>query len=709
MKKNIFKMNKLKIKLLALLVPVLLVLQTGFSTNNSLAAENEINIDKRVVSYNEVDNSYNIELSVKGEKQIKENVVDIVLCIDTSSSMNAKKGTPPNEFTRLDKVKEAVKKFCADFVDTKTGLFYNGVRIGICDFNHKLDLNNVQERNDYLKINDNYYKAGNIKGGSSNDAQVVCNFTNNLDSINSAVDNLVAASTSGTNIQAGIECAGNMFEENATKKYIILFTDGEPTVSNNHWLGEGHKSVYKKKGNKYVYDKDVEGLAYLSSSGWQPDVKNWISDVHFTEAQRQYNTLLASIPATFPEIAPKYTDDELKFYVVADITDLNKRAEGNNGDIDEPYDYDSSYGKAFRLLNSINNTGGMKEIIDDNTIPTVFDEIARIIENESGIYILLDGVIKDKVPKEFMLPTVEELTLQLNDEITSGIIKNISVNSNTREITFELGDVDDVEIKFSYKLKPSNEYFYGYDVPTNTEAKIFYDDPDSTPKEQTFPVPKVIIEPKVCNLEIEKKIFDSTGNIELKPDYMNGTNVQLPYSGELIESYPILLKGDNGSYNFNIDFDFKSLPNDVDLENKIIKMSFIMKDENTDLNSINSFMQQLMNYPEFRESTEAKWQNWREWSNLGYMNVGTYKVSELVPMNYNLNRIRVSVTNINGEVTNYIYENSEDIHKSGNLEEAKVDIRSGVKKVKIVVENKKVNSNYWFDKAVRNNEFQLTK
>ena len=124
-------------------------------------------------------------------------------------------------------------------------------------------------------------------------------------------------------------------------------------------------------------------------------------------------------------------------------------------------------------------------------------------------------------------------------------------------------------------------------------------------------------------------------------------------------------------------------------------VNFIMKNDETNLAAINTF---LNNYTGFNEEDKKQWDSW---SKLGYLTVGTYKVSEVVPMNYNLNRIIVTTTKIDDSVI-------EDVYEGDKLQNAKIEFNSSIKHIKIVVENKKVNKDYWFDKSECDNVFRFS-
>lgn len=698
MKKRDFNKNKLKIKLLALFVSLLFVVGAGKFIGDSLAAENNIEVDKKITSFDETKGICNIELSVKGELMESEKKADIVLCIDSSGSMN-------NIFesqSKLMKVKSAVEDFSKMF-SNGTDKLSDGIRIGVCQFyngdNFLIPKGTL--RDDYVKVSDKYYQAGDLLRGSSADGKKVCDFTDKPSDIKNALSRLNNELMTSTNMQAGIECAGEMLKNSTNKKYIILFTDGYPTISNNHAFAKSTGNVYVRdgKGNYTLKAENVEDLGYKTALGnWKRlskvtlDSKTWLNDRHFIETQKAYNSLLVGSK----DEPAKYKNDELKFYVIADTSGLDRGYKNLKAGYDSrAYDINSEYGKAINLLQSINNTGGMKELTDINQISNAFKEIAANIDKDASKAMLRDGRIEDFIPNEFIMPTEAEIKAELDSELKSGVIKDIKIDNDSRKITFILGTVRQTEVKFRYSLKVKNQYFYGPNVSTNTKAELYYKEPaiDSTiEKKKDFPVPKVTINPKLCSLDIEKRIFNPSGNTQIKPDY-NDDNLECSkFAGELYETFSILLKGTKGNYNFKVDAESPGSTENMK------SMDFIMKDDETDLDAINNFINNSNNYLGFSEDAKIKW---KEWKSLGYVTAGSYAVSEVVPMNYSLNRIRVISTRVDNSVI-------EDVYDGDKLQNAKIDVNSSIKHIKIIVENRKVNSNYWFDKSVKDNEFKFS-
>ena len=129
MKKIDFNRNKLKIKLLALFVLLVFVVGAGDFAGYSLAEEKGIEFDKKITSFDEEKGICNIEMSVKGPLMDSEKGADIVLCIDSSGSMN----NILDRETKLTKVKNAINNFTNVF-SNGTDKLSDGIKIGICQF-----------------------------------------------------------------------------------------------------------------------------------------------------------------------------------------------------------------------------------------------------------------------------------------------------------------------------------------------------------------------------------------------------------------------------------------------------------------------------------------------------------------------------------------------------------------------------------------------
>ena len=96
-------------------------------------------------------------------------------------------------------------------------------------------------------------------------------------------------------------------------------------------------------------------------------------------------------------------------------------------------------------------------------------------------------------------------------------------------------------------------------------------------------------------------------------------------------------------------------------------MSFYLKDKNTDISNNTDISK-------------------------NYINVGTYNIEEIVPMNYELEGI-------------YVYNSNTGLYEKTN----KFTITKKNKDIKIKVKNKYVNDKYFYDKAEKENVLELKK
>lgn len=640
------KITNQKIKLLALFVSVILLL--GVSVSSSRAdtikgkgkqvlaqapVSSDVVVNKTASKYDAVNDKVDITLTVDGKVHEKEPIkADIVLCVDTSGSMNKTKDK--NGKTRLDYTKEGIKKFCSKFKEingSSTGDAAR-VKVALCEFNGGGNTGSMDDARDCGKRTS---RTGNWFIGYTYNGPT---FTGNMDDITLGGDKpsfmsvLSTATSAGTNTEAGIKMAGKILSQGRAdaKKYIILFTDGLPTVS---------------IGNKY----------------------SKYSDKHFIAAQEAYNELLGGIDSVGGIVKGsktertkvtkhEYTQDQLKFYTIAATNGLE-----SNKSYDEPT-------MMNKFLSTLNNTGGYKNVNNDEQIQATFGAIAQDISQEITNIIAKNPVIRDEIPEQFAMPTDAEIN-QLKEKYKNSV-KNIRIEG--RGIVFELKDIKQSgnegqpALEVDYSLKPANNYFYGENIPTNVKAVLNYKDPENnSDRHEDFPVPNVTITPNIGKITVDKRIVDSNGNwIDSNEN----------------ETFPILLKGIDSNlkntqcaYNFNM-----TAEPSANSTSKAKTMEFIMKDYDTDINAAESKIT--------KESASKP-----EWgAKLGWVGVGTYDVSEIVPMNYALYGIEV------------YYDGVRDGNSETNK---KIIVDEKHKNITIIVKDQKVNDRYWYDKDHEDNQY----
>lgn len=302
---------------------------------------------------------------------------------------------------------------------------------------------------------------------------------------------------------------------------------------------------------------------------------------------------------------------------------------------------------AKEFLNEVKNQKAY--FIEDKNInlSEIYKDIANNIIKDATI--AKDAVLTDVVTDEFEIVTGEN-----GSDITSEVYKlnpdgTISekvdikgtINKETGTISWKLGEVGAGGMLVKFRIKLKDEYYGTGDVkiPTNKEANMIYTDPVTNKEGEKieFNKPEISIPFKTGSITIEKIVENNKG-------------LTVPVD----DTFSISLDGkDIGELNVN-------------LKNKESKtMSFYLKGKNTDISN-NKDMSK------------------------NYINVGSYNVEEIVPMNYELEGI-------------YVYNSNTGSYEKTN----KFTIDKKNKDIKIKVVNKYVNDKYFYDKEEKENVLEL--
>ena len=188
-------------------------------------------ISKTIVDSNAETGEVTIELKLSNTAKQTEEVIEteVMFVIDNSPSMEYKSedGT-----IRKDNVINAAKSLTEKlFANSET------VKIGMLKFSGGTTLSSA--------------------------TKVMCNLTDDEDTVIKSLDTLANQSTTGgTNILAGITKANNTFSSTCANKIIILLTDGVP---NYDLSGNSNPSSDEKK--QEVYTNTKNGLITINNSG----------------------------------------------------------------------------------------------------------------------------------------------------------------------------------------------------------------------------------------------------------------------------------------------------------------------------------------------------------------------------------------------------------------------------------------------------------
>lgn len=304
---------------------------------------------------------------------------------------------------------------------------------------------------------------------------------------------------------------------------------------------------------------------------------------------------------------------------------------------------------AKEFLNKVKN---QKSYFIENrniNLGEIYKDIANNIIKDSTI--AKDAILTDVVTDEFEIITGEngsDITSEVYKLNSDGTISEKvdikgTINKETGTISWKLGEVGAGGILVKFRIKLKDEYYGTGDVkiPTNKEANMIYTDPVTNKNDEKieFNKPEISIPFKTGSITIEKVVENNKG-----------------LTAPIDDTFSISLDGGEvGELNVN-------------LKNKESKtMSFYLKDKNTDISNNTDISK-------------------------NYINVGTYNIKELVPMNYELEGI-------------YVYNSNTGLYEKTN----KFTINKKNKDIKIKVKNKYVNNKYFYDKEEKENILELKK
>jgi len=530
----LFKSRK---KLLTLAILGVFIIQIGYSillkdsssasSKNILAESSGLNISKTATRIGETD-EYEIKFDITGHpEQLPKVKADIVIMVDESGSMNDK----------LPTVKSSIIKFCNDVVGTNAD-----VKIAIGGFSSARKM----------------YDGDNLLGNNETNSRVICNFESNLTTLSGAINGMTNKDFA-TNTEAGIYRAGKILDEGGrtgAKKYVIFFTDGLPTYSNNQKCSTNYYDKFFKAAQ--IQYNNIFGLKNIIVNG-----KVAVGGIGDQSVKENIT----------PNASARHGD--AKFYTIGVITTSNT----------------SVNDRAKKFLYTIQNvtTKSQDDYVSKfygnytNIITTVFNNISETIKTEINKNIALNSVIKDTVSEEFTIPALADL-------VVTGIDKSKVTLTANNGITFDMGNIGENGVAFSFRVKAADPYFSGNEIETNDIATIDYNDPldpDGQKKNKTFNIPTVNITPKSGIVKIQKVVGDGTDST-------------------IKDAFSVVMNrdGGNGSYGFN------------QIGNSTGTISFYMKNINT---NITKNLDMTKNY----------------------LNVGEYSIDEIVPIYYQLKDIKV--------------------------------------------------------------------
>ena len=390
----------------------------------TIQLEEMASFEKKMISYDLTKHQVTIQLDIKNDAKEVIPSGEMMLVIDSSSSMD--EAVEGNK-TRKDLVLQSANKLVEDLLKANP----TSLKIGVVTFSTGTE----KDDNGYLIT------------GTENDAQKVCDFTNDVKTLTSKIS-AIEGTGPYTNLDSGLKLAKKQFSDDNSNKYMIVLTDGLPN------LAVGHNDLVSYEGEKAVITETKKTLKSFENT-------NVI-------------TMLTGI-----------TDEEATF-----------RTDGTN-----TYTYGQIIEEVFGTEE--NPTIGKFYKISDNEIEkTITSEIHNDLLPVSKE--LKDITVVDYFP-QYIVDNFEMTYVEGTDT------KNVSsaIDTETNSITWKLSKVSPgEEVKIQYVLKTKDEIdekILDQVLDTNQKIEINYKDFDEktqtklsevTPKIKLTKIPEKPVTPE---------------------------------------------------------------------------------------------------------------------------------------------------------------------------------------------------------------------
>ena len=365
--------------------------------------------EKKLIEKNLTNKEVTLQLQVTNEETMLKPTGELVLVLDNSDSMNNFIDEEQTT-TRKDLIFESAKTLISNLLEGNDSL-----QIGIVSFS-------------------SYYNPENpgdvSQEGTSADASVVSDFSNNSSDLNTSIDS-IQATGARTDLDAGITLASEQFTEADNNKYMIVLTDGVPNIA---------------LGNNSYYSDEV---------------------INLTKTKLQ-------------ELGSQGIN------IITMLTGINNESDPT------PTNPDKTYGQVIGEIFGTEETptvGDFYYVTDAEVEQTITQDIYNSLLPVSQSY--TDIVIKDYFPQEIIdnfefayvsEANIGEITAEINDED----------NSITWTIP-ELKSGETATVQYKLKLKEDfNSNIVDKLLDTNEKVDITYNDFNNAPQEKTSDVTPVL-------------------------------------------------------------------------------------------------------------------------------------------------------------------------------------------------------------------------
>lgn len=202
----------------------------------TIQLDENASFEKRMIGYDLTRHEVTIQLDIKNysEKIIPSG--EMMLVIDSSSSMDEiVEGTK----SRKDLVLQSANKLVEDLLKANP----TSLKIGVVTFSTGTE----KDDNGYLIT------------GTENDAQKVCDFTNDAKTLTNKIS-AIEGTGPYTNLDSGLKLAQKQFSDDKSNKYVIVLTDGLPN------LAVGYNDLVSYEGETAVITETKNTLKSLKNT-----------------------------------------------------------------------------------------------------------------------------------------------------------------------------------------------------------------------------------------------------------------------------------------------------------------------------------------------------------------------------------------------------------------------------------------------------------
>lgn len=431
-------------------------------------------ISKTIVDSNSNTGEVKIQLKLnnvnnkneEGNKKFENTEIFIIIPEYTNAKENEK----------LTYIETLSSKILKNNSNTKIGVV--GIKGPIADVSFDQNGNMIHNENDQATVK-----------GTANDAELIVNLTNNLDTIKNNLRNMNSQKKEYyVNVQAAIRLAKNSFSK-ASNKIIISLYDNVPSTT----IGTADRFSYIKGKEEQACREQLSSI-----------VNNTKQEILSLKSNNIEFILLRPDDSKFDR---KYYDSETGKFVIE--IDGKPYADDLYGTLSKP-----TYGKMYSL-----NNDSLEKIVTEY----IYSDVMQLIQQD-----IKDVVIKDYFPKEI----VDNFDITISENNVSKVdTKELETN---RFITWNIGKLAGNKaetLEYALKIKDmNNKDILNKVLPTNEKVVLTYKDNNS--KDYTLTLessPKV----QLSQIKEDNGVKEPNNNNNVKPNGTDNTiaNGGLPQTG----------------------------------------------------------------------------------------------------------------------------------------------------------------------------------